>query len=367
MTIGIYKLKFNGLEDWPYVGQSRNIEVRYKAHLTTLARGIGNASVLEAYEMCGPPELEILEECMEGVLNTREKYWINKLDSHNNGLNKTPGGDIYMGSGVNHYKSKFTKEQIVEGMKKLRDTNITIDQAAKDVGMTYAALYQIKSGITHTWFQEEYPEVFMELQDQDRRKKKGYCNRSKYTKEQLLEVWKLLQNPELTYIMIEDLTEVSKNQIYSIASGRSHEWLQEEFPKEYIVIRNINRVSHKTWEDSSVTLVSPEGEEFFVETGPTEFANLIGENKAFIAGISLVLNGKASQYKGWTRKDNPLQVHYLISPLKEFIILKEIEHAEFCAKNQVHRQSLSLLLANKQRTTKGFRLATDSEIAMRKP
>ena len=40
MTIGIYMLTFDGLEGWPYVGQSQNIEERYIAHKSPIKLGI---------------------------------------------------------------------------------------------------------------------------------------------------------------------------------------------------------------------------------------------------------------------------------------------------------------------------------------
>lgn len=37
--------------------------------------------------------IEQLEECNESIVNEREQYWIQKLDTYNNGYNATLGGD----------------------------------------------------------------------------------------------------------------------------------------------------------------------------------------------------------------------------------------------------------------------------------
>jgi len=354
--IGIYKLVFSGLEDWPYVGQSRNIEARHKTHCLTLARGIGNAAILEAYEISGDPKLEVLEECKEVELNTKEREWIQRLDSMNNGLNKTPGGDIYFGSGVNHYNSKYSRDQIIRGMTLLQDPEKRLIDAAKESGMSVQSLYSVKAGITHQWFQEEFPELFINAQVSRRRS--GFDHqRAKFSEEQILKVWELLQDPLSSYQNIEEETGVSVAQINGISKGRTHTWLQEEFPKEYIKIQGINRALHCTYEDASVTLVSPEGQEYLTEgEGGSAFAKRIGESSAFGAGINNVISGKSKQYKGWTLKGNELPVYTLKSPMETIEILRSKDKSQFCKKFQISRQSLSALLNGTQKSVLGWTL-----------
>ena len=357
--IGIYKLVFEGLEDWPYVGQSRNIEARYKSHCHTLSRGIGNNLILEAYQLGGEPKLIVLEECKEEDLNTKERYWINKLNSMSNGLNKTPGGDIYFGSGINHYCSKYSRDQIITGMTALMDPAKRLVDAAKEAGIPSQTLYAIKSGITHAWFQEEFPEIFLAAQIPRRRS--GYDHqRAKFSKEQILEVWRLLQDPSLTNTNISEATGVSVTQINGIAKGRTHQWLQEEFPKEYITIQNINRYLHCTYEDASVTLVSPTGEEFLTEgEGGAAFAKRIGESSAFGTSISPVMRGAIRSYKGWTLKGNEYKEYKLLSPIGTIETVRERTIKEFCDRNQVSRQGLALLLKGKQKQVLGWTLVKE--------
>ena len=312
--------------------------------------------MLEAFFLSGNPNLEILEECTEEDLNTKERYWIQELDSMNNGLNNTPGGDIYFGSGINHYSSKYSREQIIQGVTLLQDPEKRLVDAAKESGMSTQALYSVKAGITHQWFQEEFPELFLNAQVP--RRKSGYDHqRAKFTKEQILEVWKLLQEPGLTMQDIMDETGVSITQINGISKGRTHLWLQEEFPNEFIRIQEINRHLHCTYEDAIVTLVSPDGKEYVTEgVGGTEFAKMIGESSAFGSAINSVISGTARQHKGWTLKGNELRIHKLLSPIETVHTLKEREIKEFCDNFQISRQSLSLLLKGKQKSVLGWTL-----------
>lgn len=354
--IGIYKLVFAGLEDWPYVGQSRNINARYKAHCCTLARGIGNVKVLEAYEMCGEPTFEVLEECKEAELNTRERFWISKLDTIDNGLNNSPGGDIYFGSGVNHYNSKYSRDQIIQGMTLLQDPEKRLVDVAKESGMSTQALYSVKAGITHQWFQEEFPEIFLEAQVPRRRS--GFDHhRSKFSKEQILAVWELLQNPKLSLHEIEEGSGVSVAQINGISKGRTHQWLQEEFPQEFIKIQSINRHLKCTYEDATVTLVSPDGQEFLTEgDGGTAFAKMIGESSAFGVGINSVISGKKRQYKGWTLLGNSLPTYIFKSPIDTLHVVYHKDLPKFTKEHKLHRTSVALLIKGSQKTTKGWSL-----------
>lgn len=54
MTIGIYRLCFNGT-DQCYVGQSVNIEKRYKQHLSSFINNKANPKMMEAYIQYGNP------------------------------------------------------------------------------------------------------------------------------------------------------------------------------------------------------------------------------------------------------------------------------------------------------------------------
>lgn len=54
--------------------------------------------------------IEMIEQCDDNLLNEREIYWINKLDTYKNGYNSTTGGD-----GRLQIDRNFVKEQWIKG------------------------------------------------------------------------------------------------------------------------------------------------------------------------------------------------------------------------------------------------------------
>lgn len=93
MTCGIYLInhKPSGRK---YVGKSVNIEERWKAHKKT--RAAKDTYLARALAKYGPEafDFQILEICTPGVLNEREKYHIQELNTlWPEGFNLTAGGD----------------------------------------------------------------------------------------------------------------------------------------------------------------------------------------------------------------------------------------------------------------------------------
>ena len=346
--IGIYKLVFKDL-DWVYVGQSSNIDLRYKAHLRSLEKGLGNIKIKEAYNMCGAPELAVLEECKEEDLNNREVYWIDKLDSFNNGLNASKGGDIYAGKGLSHYNSKYSREQILKSLTLLKDVSLSYKDISDITGVSAQTIYSVRKGNSHQWVLEEFPELLEEISEVSRVKSGYDHHKSKFTKEQLIYSFKLLTDPGLTLDNIEEITGVSKNQLNAISTGRSHIWLQEELPAEYAIIQSKR--------DKYANIISPEGKEYLV-ISIAEFVKEMGEDKTFASGIGSVINGRSKQYKGWRLKGTEIEEYYIT---KDSTVHKVTP--ALLQDLSISRQSFHALKTGKQKTTKGFRLATKDEIS----
>ena len=89
--IGIYRIS-NKINNQHYIGQSLNIEGRWKEHINNISRK--NNSIYQALREYGIDnfEFKVVEECAEHLLDDREKYWIEYYDSFNNGYNMTKGG-----------------------------------------------------------------------------------------------------------------------------------------------------------------------------------------------------------------------------------------------------------------------------------
>ena len=109
MKSGIYQIK-NIINGKIYVGQSQNVELRYKRHMGELSRGIhGNHHLQNAYTKYGRDafEFSILELCPIDQLDEREVYWISQLNAVKTGYNMTEGG----GGTRGFYPSEETRKK----------------------------------------------------------------------------------------------------------------------------------------------------------------------------------------------------------------------------------------------------------------
>ena len=108
-----------------YVGQSIDVETRWKQHLSTSQNLNENAKLYQAMREYGQENFscEILEECSKDQLDEREIYWIDYYDTFNNGYNMTHGGQ---GS----YGWKYNPEE----MKKLWDEGYSIKEIMNTLG-----------------------------------------------------------------------------------------------------------------------------------------------------------------------------------------------------------------------------------------
>lgn len=125
--IGIYKIE-NKITKKVYIGQSTDIEKRWKDHINNYKTSRYNYAIYRAMNKYGIENFsfEILEECDINQLSIREKYWIQYFDSYNNGYNMTVGGD---GVSVIDYQEVqdlwnegFTEKEICNKLNKKANT-----------------------------------------------------------------------------------------------------------------------------------------------------------------------------------------------------------------------------------------------------
>lgn len=239
--IGIYKLVFEGLEDFPYVGRSIHIDLRLSQHYRSLEKGTtSNYKLQEAFEMSSYPKLEVLEECTIEQLSDREDYWITKLDAINNGLNITKGVGS-SGSGFNHAKSKYSKEQITEAFFMLLDPLSKVSNISKATGITEAMLNTLLRGSTHLWLAEEYPVEFKYLLSLvgSRGKLKMAARDIQYLKDEI----RLEPIAELNYPPIQD----PEGNIYYIPYRGMAEFVRDRFPATAESLRKLLKGSPTTY------------------------------------------------------------------------------------------------------------------------
>lgn len=150
--IGIYKFE-NLVNNKCYIGQSRDIEKRYKKHLQIMNNENDKNYNNHLYRSLrkygiGNFNFEVIEECSIEELNKREEYWILIYDSFFNGYNSTFGGD---GSGMEKNKGK-----VIQIIKDLEETSLTQSQIAKKNSLSEEMVQGINTG--RYWrYEREYP------------------------------------------------------------------------------------------------------------------------------------------------------------------------------------------------------------------
>lgn len=82
--IGIYKITclVNGMV---YVGQSKNIKARWKAHIKYFKSNKNNHLMQNDYTLYGIKafKFDVIEECSIEDLKSRENYWIKQIGTYN--------------------------------------------------------------------------------------------------------------------------------------------------------------------------------------------------------------------------------------------------------------------------------------------
>lgn len=158
--VGIYKIQ-NKLNGKIYIGQSNDIERRFKEHCCP-NRYLKSKIIVEyAIQKYGKENFDfsVIEECPIEQLNERETYWINYYDSCKNGYNCNEGGE-QQSSGENNGRARLTEEDV----KEIR-TAYNNHERCRDVYQKY------KDKITYNSFQSVWqgacwryvmPEVFTE-------------------------------------------------------------------------------------------------------------------------------------------------------------------------------------------------------------
>lgn len=155
--IGIYKIT-NNINNKSYIGKSIKIEQRWKNHI------FGAMSPKVSIEQCTPLQADIrkfgienftfqvLELCDKEELNENETKWIKKLNTFENGYNRTLGG-IYDA----HKSKKLSDINVEEIIDLLKYSDLTLTQISKIFKVGVDTISEINHGHSRFHHNEEYP------------------------------------------------------------------------------------------------------------------------------------------------------------------------------------------------------------------
>lgn len=219
--IGIYKITkiSNGKS---YIGQSNDIERRFKEHQT---KGeLSRIPVDVAIKKYGINAFtyEILEQCQLEQLNERETYWIQYYDTVNNGYNCSIGGNN-QSIGENNGKSKLTEQDVIKirtayaNHKKQKE----IYEEYKDI-ISFSYFQNLWQG--HSW-KHIMPEVFTEENKNYYIYQNSYGSNgasAKFTDEEVIMIRKRYVNESAKQIYKDYQNRVSYQTFQALLWGRSY-------------------------------------------------------------------------------------------------------------------------------------------------
>lgn len=154
MMIGIYMFE-NKINKKKYIGQSRSIETRKKAHyncsLNPSYNGY-NTKFYRAIRKYGFSNFDffVIEECLPEELNTKEQFYIEKYDSFKNGYNSSIGGEVVAnGYGEDHSQAILSEIDVMSIKMELLSFSKTQHEIASEFGIVESEISMINNG--HRW------------------------------------------------------------------------------------------------------------------------------------------------------------------------------------------------------------------------
>lgn len=166
MTVGIYSLVFEGT-DYLYIGQSINIEGRYKDHIDNMVQEIASAKLMAAFILFNKPRLEILRITTEDTLDEWELFYITEFNSVKYGLNSlnnvTPNN---IRKGYIPYNAKYSEKQYEDILMNCIAIPILIDKnIAIKTNTDTETVTNIRKLKKHTWLKIRYPKEYLILEN----------------------------------------------------------------------------------------------------------------------------------------------------------------------------------------------------------
>lgn len=196
-----------------YVGQTVNLQLRHYRHIKIDPFDEGlreyNYPLSRGIRKYGPDayELIILEEVInKKELNEREKYWIAYYNTYYDGYNQSLGGS-------NPVMVQHDEEEIDVVIDLLKNTTKTLQEIAKECGLSMTHVYNINIGARRKRDNITYP-----IRDNKTKGTRGL----KFSQEECKEIHDfIINNPKVTVKNLCDKFQCSEWTMREIIYGRT--------------------------------------------------------------------------------------------------------------------------------------------------
>lgn len=300
--IGIYALTWENCDRF-YIGQSQNVESRFKEHISSLKRNAVtyNSKLQDMYNSKGTPTLVLVEKCSLIDLDACEIFWIKEFDSINNGLNVSAGGECIT-RGTIGPSSLYSKTRILRAFSMLYKGLDTLHIIATKSKVSIGALGHINNGSSHLWLKEEYPSQYLAMNNNAKLRLKQNQTGNNYN---LVRNYPLLKGPDgnihsiknvLEFCRKEGLNTSSVSNLYAVLLGK------RATHKGYS-LANPNTTT--TTNTNNYSILDPDNILFSNISNISAFCRehplLLDNFRVSSRGISSLLRGERNTYKGFSR------------------------------------------------------------------
>ena len=246
---GVYRILFPNNK--VYIGISNNIYRRMLEHNSDFRNHLPIENAIQKYGKI--IEFDILEEIdaqNRDKMRNREQYWIQKYKSNCKqfGYNVSEGGDG-ADIGANNYQAKFSEEQLQIIYNELKNNlDLTLEKIAKKYKVHLTTISNINNG--HTYFHStlKYP---IRNAQQCKVCIEGVKNKlSKFTEQDLKEIYVLLIDNKITMKEIAQKYNVYPSVIQNINNGKTYINKELDYP-----LRKPNTGSRKLTQEQVIKII----------------------------------------------------------------------------------------------------------------
>lgn len=232
MTCGVYII-YNTFNNKVYIGQSINIEDRWKRHSRELELNKHHSYKLQQEYVKDKFIHEVLVKCEPNSLSDTEYSYIQEFDSYYNGYNCTTGQAV-SGIGYTHSMSVYEKETYIKVVQYLAYSSISQKDISKELEVSENIIHNISTLRRHNWIEYEMPLEYDILKN----KYESINTRPRGSNPDIEKVFKELVNTSNSLDIIESRYSLTRKQIQHLLYGEAYKWLSTIYPIEYPLLKN---------------------------------------------------------------------------------------------------------------------------------